>query len=80
MNRFQNSVELQAKVVILGDPKVGKTAFVNNLNPVDTKNDDYRKFATVRIDANEFDISDSDLELKIWESGKGIACSFVFFV
>ena len=72
MSRLQNAVELQAKVVVLGDPKVGKTSFVNNLNPVDTKSDDYRKFATVRIDANEFDINDSDLELKIWESGKGM--------
>ena len=72
MNKYQNSVELQAKVVVLGDSKVGKTSFINSLYPVENKNDDYRKFSTVRIDANELDMCDSDLELKIWESGKGM--------
>ena len=69
MSRLQNAVELQAKVIVLGDPEVGKTSFVSNLNPVDTKSDDY---ASARINTNKFDINDSDLELKIWESGKGM--------
>ena len=75
MNKYQNnSSELQAKVIVLGDSNVGKTSFINSLNPITNSNDDHKKFATVRIDRHEFDRNyflDFDVDLKVWENGQG---------
>lgn len=72
MNKYQvSSSELQAKVIVLGDPNVGKSSFINALNPITNSSDDHKKFATVRIEAHEFERTDFDVDLKVWESGKG---------
>lgn len=73
MNRNSDSPSLQAKIIVLGDPRTGKTSLIHSLDPTCRKvhnggcfGDD-ATFTVMEIPSNEIDHASSNIALKFWE-------------